>query len=124
MGSGAIQAGHKVRYFTAADLIETLYRGLADNTVGKIIESLLRVDLMLLFRLVAGADERRSLAIGSHWPFEQWGRFLPQLPARLGRRRTLGAWVGNTRGGVSGWRPGIGDNCVCLMISVMRGCSR
>jgi len=32
----------------------------------------------LLFRLVAGAYERRSLAIGSHWPFEQWGRFLPE----------------------------------------------
>ena len=89
-----IHAGHKVRYFTAADLVETLYRGLADNTVGKIIESLLRVDLIildelgfaplddtgtqLLFRLVAGAYERRSLAIGSHWPFEQWGRFLPE----------------------------------------------
>ena len=74
--------------FTAADLVETLYRGLADNTVGKIIESLLRVDLIildelgfaplddtgtqLLFRLVAGAYERRSLAIGSHCPFEQW----------------------------------------------------
>ena len=68
--------------------------GLADNTVGRIIESLLRVDLIildelgfaplddtgtqLLFRLVAGAYERRSLAIGSHWPFEQWGRFLPE----------------------------------------------
>jgi DNA replication protein DnaC len=78
----------------AADLVETLYRGLADNTVGKIIESLVRVDLIildelgfdplddtgtqLLFRLVAGAYERRSLAIGSHWPFEQWGRFLPE----------------------------------------------
>ncbi|KSZ55961.1 hypothetical protein Z045_25980 [Rhodococcus pyridinivorans KG-16] len=90
----AIHAGHKVRYFTAADLVETLYRGLADNTVGKIIESLLRVDLIiidemgftllddtgtqLLFRLVAGAYERRSLAIASHWPFEQSGRFLPE----------------------------------------------
>jgi hypothetical protein len=31
-----------------------------------------------LFRLVAGAYERRSLAIGSHWPFEQWDRFLPE----------------------------------------------
>jgi DNA replication protein DnaC len=31
-----------------------------------------------LFRLVAGAYERRSLAIGSHWPFEEWGRFLPE----------------------------------------------
>ena len=93
-GRAAIHAGHKVRYFTAADLVETLYRGLADNTVGKIIESLLRVDLVildelgfaplddtgtqLLFRLVAGAYERRSLAIGSHWPFEEWGRFLPE----------------------------------------------
>jgi DNA replication protein DnaC len=94
LGVAAIHAGHKVRYFTAADLVETLYRGLADNTVGKIIESLLRVDLIildelgfaplddtatqLLFRLVAGAYERRSLAISSHWPFQEWGRFLPE----------------------------------------------
>jgi hypothetical protein len=32
----------------------------------------------LLFRLVAAAYERRSLAISSHWPFDQWGRFLPE----------------------------------------------
>ena len=44
----AIHAGHKVRYFTAADLVETLCRGLADNTVGTISESLLRVDLIIL----------------------------------------------------------------------------
>ena len=31
----------------------------------------------LLFRFVAAAYERRSLAIASHWPFEEWGRFLP-----------------------------------------------
>jgi DNA replication protein DnaC len=94
LGDAAVHAGHKVRYFTAADLVETLYRGRADNTVGKIIETLLRVDVIildelgfaplddtgtqLLFRLVAGAYERRSLAIASHWPFEQWGRFLPE----------------------------------------------
>jgi hypothetical protein len=29
-----VHCGFKVRYFTAADLIEVLYRGLADNTVG------------------------------------------------------------------------------------------
>lgn len=94
LGIAAVHAGHKVRYFTAADLVETLYRGLADNTVGKVIDTLLRSDLLivdevgfaplddtgtqLLFRLVAGAYERRSLAIASHWPFEQWGRFLPE----------------------------------------------
>ena len=30
------------RYFTAAELVETLYRGLADNSVGKVIEKLLQ----------------------------------------------------------------------------------
>jgi DNA replication protein DnaC len=94
LGIAAVNAGHRVRYFTAADLIDTLYRGLADNTVGKVIDTLLRADLLivdevgfaplddtgtqLLFRLVAAAYERRSLAVASHWPFDQWGRFLPE----------------------------------------------
>jgi DNA replication protein DnaC len=93
LGHHAINAGRKVRYFTAVDLIEHLYRAVADNTVGKTIEQLCRNDLLiideigfapldhtstqLLFRIVAAAYERRSLAIGSHHPFEQWGRFLP-----------------------------------------------
>jgi len=33
LGVAAVEAGHRVRYFTAADLVETLYRGLADNSV-------------------------------------------------------------------------------------------
>ena len=79
---------------TAADLVETLYRGLADNTVGKVIEVLLRNDVLLvdeigfaplddtgaqlLFRFVAATYERRSLGIASHHSFEDWGRFLPE----------------------------------------------
>jgi DNA replication protein DnaC len=94
LGVAAVEAGHKVRYFTAAELVETLYRALADNSVGKTIETLLRSDLIicdelgfaplddtgaqLLFRFVAAACERRALGIGSHWPFESWGRFLPE----------------------------------------------
>ncbi len=94
LGVAAVQAGHKVRYFTAADLTEALYRGLADNSAGRIIENLLRNDLILvdeigfaplddtgaqmLFRFVSAAYERRSLGIASHWPFESWGRFLPE----------------------------------------------
>ena len=94
LGIAAVEAGHRVRYFTAADLVETLYRGLADNSVGKVIDTLLRNDLVLvdelgfaplddtgaqlLFRFVAAAYERRSLGIASHWPFESWGRFLPE----------------------------------------------
>jgi DNA replication protein DnaC len=94
LGLAAVEHGHRVRYFTAAELVEALYRGLADNSVGRIIDHTLRHDLViideigfapldhtaaqLLFRLVAAAYERRSLAIGSHWPFDQWGRFLPE----------------------------------------------
>jgi DNA replication protein DnaC len=94
LGAAAVQAGHKVRYFTAAELAETLYRGLADNSVGRIIDTLLRNDLLLvdevgfaplddtgaqlLFRLVSAAYERRALGVASHWPFDQWGRFLPE----------------------------------------------
>jgi DNA replication protein DnaC len=94
LGHAVVLAGQRVRYFTAADLVETLYRGFADNSVGRIIEQVLRADLILvdelgfapldlvgtqlLFRFVAAAYERRSLGIASHWPFDQWGRFLPE----------------------------------------------
>ena len=94
LGHAAVIAGHRVKYLTAAELVETLYRALADNTVGKTIETLLRNDLVLvdeigfapldhtgaqlLFRFVAAAYERRSLGIASHHSFEDWGRFLPE----------------------------------------------
>jgi DNA replication protein DnaC len=94
LGHHAIETGHRVRYFTAADLIETLYRALADNFAGKVITQILKSDLIivdeigfapmdstgaeLFFRLVAAAYERCSLGIGSHWPFEEWGKFLPE----------------------------------------------
>jgi DNA replication protein DnaC len=94
LGHAAVQHGLRVRYFVAADLVDTLYRGLADNTVAKQIDTVLRADLIivdelgfapldlqggqLLFRFVAAAYERRSLGIASHWPFDAWGRFLPE----------------------------------------------
>ena len=94
LGLAAVNDGRRVRYFTAADLVDTLYRGLADNSVGRVIDGLLRADLVivdelgfapldptgtqLLFRFVAAAYEHRSLGIASHWPFEQWGRFIPE----------------------------------------------
>ena len=94
LGEAAVRAGLRVRYFAAVSLVETLYRGLADNSVGKVIEQILRADYVicddlgfaplddvgsqLLFRFVAAAYEHRALGIASHWPFEEWGRFLPE----------------------------------------------
>jgi len=80
-GVRAVERGKKIRYLVA------------DNTVGKVISHLLRNELILidelgfaplddtgsqlLFRFVAAAYERRSLGLASHWPFEEWGHFLP-----------------------------------------------
>jgi DNA replication protein DnaC len=94
LGHAAVSAGRRVRYFTAADLVESLYRGMADNSVGRVIDTTLRAELVivdeigfaplddngaqLLFRFVAAAYERVALGVASHWPFDQWGRFLPE----------------------------------------------
>lgn len=94
LGHAAVDAGMRVRYFKADELIEFLYRGLADNTVGRAIDVLMRADVVmvdelgfapldatgtqLLFRLVSAAYERRALAVASHHPFEDWGHFLPE----------------------------------------------
>ena len=94
LGHHAVEVGHRVRYFTATELIETLYRALADNSVGKVITGILKADLILIdeigfapmdgtgaelfFRIVAAAYERRALGVASHWPFEDWGKFLPE----------------------------------------------
>jgi len=99
LGTAAVQAGQRVRYYTAIELVETLWRALADNTVGKTIEGICRNNLIiideigfapldhtgcqLLFRLVSAAYEKRSLAIASHSPFEDWGRFLPDQPTAV-----------------------------------------
>ncbi len=99
-GLAAVEARLRVRYLRADELVEHLYRGLADNSVAKQIDQLLRFDLVLvdeigfaplddtgaqlLFRFVAAAYERRSLGVASHWPFEQWGASCPstQPPSR------------------------------------------
>jgi DNA replication protein DnaC len=93
LGHAAVDAGYRVRFFRADVLVEQLYRGLADNSVGRVIDSILRADLVVLdelgfsaldavaanhlFRLVAAAYETRSLILTSNWAFEQWTNFLP-----------------------------------------------
>jgi DNA replication protein DnaC len=97
LGRAAVDAGQRVKFFRADALVEQLYRGLADNTVSKVVDGLLRADLVIidelgftpldlvganhLFRLVSAAYETRSLIITSNWPFEQWTNFLPDVTA-------------------------------------------
>jgi DNA replication protein DnaC len=99
LARSAVEAGYRVRYYSAIELVEALWRGKADNTVGKVIEAICRHDLIvideigfaplepvlsqLLFRLISAAYEKRSLGIASHFPFEDWGRFLPDQPTAV-----------------------------------------
>lgn len=100
LGHAAIEAGFRIRYFTAVELVETLYRGLADNSVGRVIASILKADAVLMdevgfapldhtgaqlfFRFVSAAYERTALGVASHWPFEDWGQFLPEPSTAVG----------------------------------------
>jgi len=47
VGAHVVAADYRGRYFVAAQLIETLYRGLADNSVGRVLNQLLRHDLII-----------------------------------------------------------------------------
>jgi hypothetical protein len=80
----------------APDLLEHLYRGLADNSVGRLIDQLLRADLILiddlgftpldtaggqlLFRLVAAAYQRRNLGLASQFPLSSGASSFPRRP--------------------------------------------
>lgn len=94
LGRAACDAGKRVRFMAADELVEELHRGLADNSVGKLVASLLRNDLVViddlgftamdriaaehLFRFVAAAYEKRSLIVTTNVAFERWTSFLPE----------------------------------------------
>jgi DNA replication protein DnaC len=77
--------------------------------------------------LVAAAYERRSLAVASHWPFEQWGRFLPEhtTAASILDRLLHHASVVITNGTQScSWpscwlRRRASPGCMCILITVV-----
>ena len=48
LGHAAVATGMRVRYFTAVELVEHLYRAVADNTVGRAIETVCRNDLIII----------------------------------------------------------------------------
>ena len=67
LGHAAVDAGHRVGYFTAAELVETLYRGLADNSVARVIEQILKADVILITRSASphSMTPARNCASGS-----------------------------------------------------------
>jgi len=78
LGEAAVVAGHRVRYFTAADLVDTLYRGLADNSVGRVITNLLRNDVVLVDELGFAPLDDTGAQLLFRFVAAAWGRFTPE----------------------------------------------
>jgi hypothetical protein len=98
VGIAAVEAGHRVRYFTAAELVETLYRGVADNSVGRLIDTLLRNELVLIDELGfrRWTTPARSCCSGLSPPPTAEGAATAKKP-----RSARGVWHDRSRGDVT-----------------------
>jgi DNA replication protein DnaC len=89
-GMAAADAGRRVRYTTAAALVNELVEAADDRTLSRVIARYGRVDLLcldelgylsldvrgaeLLFQVLTEREEKRSVAVASNAPFSEWGR--------------------------------------------------
>jgi DNA replication protein DnaC len=69
LGHQAVEAGHRVRYFTATELVETLYRAWPTTRSGKVIAQILKADLILIDEIgFAPMDGPAPSSSSAWWP--------------------------------------------------------
>jgi DNA replication protein DnaC len=106
LGVALCRSGRRVRFFTAAGLINTMQEALAAHSMSKLEKFLDTFHLVivdelgyvpfgkggaeLLFNFVANRYERKSIAISSNLEFSAWSRVLgePQMTAAMVDRLT------------------------------------
>jgi DNA replication protein DnaC len=114
LGTAAAEAGHRVRYVTAAALVNELVEAADDRQLSKTIARYGRVDLLccdelgyleldrrgaeLLFQVFTEREERASVAIAANAPFSEWTRTFTdtRLCAAIIDRLTFDAHIINT----------------------------
>jgi DNA replication protein DnaC len=90
IGTAIAEAGFKVRYTTAANLVNELAEAADERQLTRVIARYGRVDLLcldelgylgldatgakLLFQILTDREERRAIAVASNAPFSEWGR--------------------------------------------------
>lgn len=95
LGVKAVLKGYQVRFYTLTDLITELYAALADNSLDRKINNILKNDLIILdelgyvsmdetasdhiFQLVTKAYENRSLIVTSNLDFGEWGTLFVNM---------------------------------------------
>ena len=88
LGTAIAEAGGRVRYTTAANLVNELAEAASDKQLGRTIKKYGRVDLLcldelgyvkldrhgaeLLFQIFTEREERHAIAIASNRPFTEW----------------------------------------------------
>jgi DNA replication protein DnaC len=109
LGIAAAEAGYRVRYLTAAALVNELVEAADDHQLSRTIARYGRVDLLcldelgyleldrrgaeLLFQVFTEREERASIAVASNAAFSEWARTFtdPRLCAAIVDRITFEA---------------------------------
>jgi DNA replication protein DnaC len=111
LGVAACEEGLRVRYVTAAGLVNELAEAADDHVLARTVARYARLDLLcldelgyvhldprgaeLLFQVITERDERASIAVASNLPFGEWGSVFPdgRLAAAVVDRLTYRAHV-------------------------------
>jgi DNA replication protein DnaC len=113
-GIAACEAGKRVRYTTAAALVNELVEAADDRVLSRVIGRYGRVDLLcldefgylsldtrgaeLLFQVLTEREERASVAVASNSPFGEWGQTFtdPRLAGAVVDRLTFRSLIVET----------------------------
>ena len=111
LGIAACERGLRVRYVTAAALVNELVEAEDERELSKVIGRYGRLDLLcldelgylhldrrgaeLLFQVLTERDERASIAVASNAPFSEWGQTFtdPRLAGAVVDRLTFRAHI-------------------------------
>lgn len=110
-GHAACEQGRRVRYATAAQLVNELVEAADERRLSRIVARYGRLDLLcldevgyvqldargseLLFQIITEREEKASIAVASNLPFSEWGQIIPdpRLVAAIVDRVTFNAHI-------------------------------
>ncbi|MGH8994841.1 MAG: IS21-like element helper ATPase IstB [Acidimicrobiales bacterium] len=111
LGVAACEQGRRVRYATAAQLVNELVEAADERRLSRVVARYGRLDLLcldelgyvaldargaeLLFQILTEREEKASIAVASNLPFSEWGQVItdPRLVAAIVDRVTFNAHI-------------------------------